>query len=192
MDDFILVTTNNIEGYRVIKYISPVTANVVIGTHIINDLFAGFSDLFGGRSNTYQNKFSEMYNIAIDELKEEALKKGANCILGIKIDLDQISGKGMQMFMLNAIGTAVIIKTDAEYLEMKNNEKAEIENKTKKEEEQKERIKNIADLFKDESIMKEARNLRRLYGKGMYISHLKSKAKELGLGDIDLEEADVE
>jgi uncharacterized protein YbjQ (UPF0145 family) len=192
MDDFLLVTTNNVEGYKVVKYISPVTANVVIGTNIINDLFAGFSDFFGGRSNTYQDRFSEMYDLAIEELREEGKKKGANCILGVKIDLDQISGKGMQMFMLNAIGTAVIIKTEEEYIEIKNNEKKEAENKMKKEKGQREKIKNLKDLFNDENIMEEAHNLRRLYGKGMYISHLKNKAKELGLGDIDLSEEDIE
>ena len=56
----------------------------------------------------------------------------------------------------------------------------------------KEKFKNIEDLFNDENIMKEAKDLRRIYGKGFYISHLKSKAKELGLGDIDINENDIE
>jgi uncharacterized protein YbjQ (UPF0145 family) len=188
MDDLLLVTTNNVEGYRVVKYISPVTANVVIGTNIINDLFASFSDFFGGRSNTYQDRFSEMYDAAIAELKEAGKKRGANCILGVKIDLDQISGKGMQMFMLNAIGTAVLIKTEEEYIEIKNKEKREREDKLKREEAQKEKIKSLEDLFNDKSIMEKAKDLRRIYGKGMYISHLKNKALELGLGDIDITE----
>jgi DNA-directed RNA polymerase beta' subunit len=74
-------------------------------------------------------------------------------------------------------------------LELKNKED---ENKIKKEAEKKERYKNVEDLFKDESIMANAKELRRLYGKGMYISHLKSKAKELGLGEIELNEDDIE
>ncbi|GHV84274.1 hypothetical protein AGMMS50212_16140 [Spirochaetia bacterium] len=40
--------------------------------------------------------------------------------------------------------------------------------------------------------MEEAKKLRRLYGKGMYISYLKDKAKELGLDDITLTEDDIE
>jgi hypothetical protein len=43
---------------------------------------------------------------------DSAQNKGANCILGLKIDLEQSSGKGMQMFMFNGIGTAVLIKKD--------------------------------------------------------------------------------
>ena len=68
----------------------------------------------------------------------------------------------------------------------------EEEAKKQKEKEIKEKFKNIEDLFKDENIMKEAKDLRRIYGKGMYISHLKKKAKELGLGEIDLNEDDIE
>ena len=74
-------------------------------------------------------------------------------------------------------------------LELKNKEE---ENRRKKEQEMKEKYKNIEDLFKDEKIMEEAKELRRVYGKSMYISHLKSKAKELGLGEIDLSENDIE
>jgi hypothetical protein len=55
-----------------------------------------------------------------------------------------------------------------------------------------EKIKSIEDFFNDESLMKEAKELRRLYGKNVYISHLKDKAKELGLGDIDISEDDIE
>ena len=64
--------------------------------------------------------------------------------------------------------------------------------KKQKEKEIKEKFRNIEDIFNDENIMAEAKNLRRIYGKGMYISHLKNKAKELGLGEIDLNENDIE
>jgi uncharacterized protein YbjQ (UPF0145 family) len=114
-EEIFAVTTNNIEGYKILKYISPVVTNVVIGTGFLTDLFAGFTDIFGGRSVAYQRQLKELYETAINQLKEEAQEKGANCILGIKIDLDEISGKGMQMFMLNAIGTAVIIKTEEDF-----------------------------------------------------------------------------
>jgi hypothetical protein len=72
--------------------------------------------------------------------------------------------------------------------EMKlNEEKAKLE----KENIMKEKFKSLKDLFSDEEIMKNANDLRRIYGKNMYISHLKSKAKELGLGDIELNENDL-
>lgn len=50
----------------------------------------------------------------------------------------------------------------------------------------------INTLYADEGIMKQAKDIRRIYGKSPYITFLKDKAKELGLGDIELSEADIE
>jgi hypothetical protein len=56
-----------------------------------------------------------------------------------------------------------------------------------------EKNNNLEDLFKDKSIVEEANEFRRIYGKGMlYISFLKNKAKELGLGDIEINADDIE
>jgi len=55
-----------------------------------------------------------------------------------------------------------------------------------------EKYKTLEDIFNDENIMREAKEFRRIYGKSFYISHLKNKAKELGLGDIEINADDVE
>jgi uncharacterized protein YbjQ (UPF0145 family) len=79
---------------------------------LFSDIFASFSDLFGGRSQTYQNHLTSLYNEAIENIKFAAYEIGANCIVGLSIDMDEISGKGKSMIMLTAIGTAVIIEED--------------------------------------------------------------------------------
>ncbi len=56
----------------------------------------------------------------------------------------------------------------------------------------KEKFKNFNDIFNDENIMKQAKELRRIYGKGTCVSFLKTKAQELGLGDVDINENDIE
>jgi hypothetical protein len=77
-------------------------------------------------------------------------------------------------------------------------EKIENDNKEKEEEKRqnqikiKEKYKNIEDFFNDKTIIEEAKKLGRIYGKGFYISHLKTKAKELGLGEIELNEKEIE
>lgn len=50
-----------------------------------------------------------MYQEAIKNLSYKARQRGANAIVGIKIDFDEISGQGKQMFMLCVTGTAVNI-----------------------------------------------------------------------------------
>ena len=102
-------TTNSIEGASIEKYIELVSVNVVVGTNIFSDFGASFTDFFGGLSDTYQNKLEKIYKIGVDKLKLKANRIGANAILGIKIDFDEISGKGKSMFMISVIGTAVKI-----------------------------------------------------------------------------------
>jgi len=48
--------------------------------------------------------------------------------------------------------------------------------------------KGIAQIFKNEELLKHANDIRRIYGKATYISYLKNKAKELGLGEIEIDE----
>jgi uncharacterized protein YbjQ (UPF0145 family) len=186
--EIIITTTNFIEGYKIVRYLSPIVTNIVIGTSFLTDLFAGIRDIVGGRSNAYQQELNEMYNEAVKQLKIEAEKIGANCVLGVKFDLDEISGKGMQMFMLNAVGTPVVIKTEEEYLQIKNNQRIEKEKRIIKEKEQRQRIKSIEDLIKDEEILKRAQDIRRIYGKAVYIDFLKNKAKEFGIENCDIPE----
>lgn len=107
--DVLVITSSSIEGYKVKKYLKPVTAHIVAGTNLFSDFLGGLTDVFGGRSNTYQKQLQSLYNEAIEQIKNAAFQLGGNCIIGLSIDMDEISGKGKSMFMLTAIGTAVII-----------------------------------------------------------------------------------
>lgn len=114
--DILVVTTSSVDGLKIKRYIKPVSAHVVAGTNLFSDFFAGITDVFGGRSATYQKQLTSLYNETIERIKLAAHEMGANCIVGLSIDMDEISGKGKSMFMLTAIGTAVVIEkgTNAE------------------------------------------------------------------------------
>ena len=105
----IVTTTNFIENAKIEQYLGIVTANCVVGTNFISDFTASLTDFFGGMSGTYQRKLHVLYNAAMDTLKEDARRKGANAIVGLSIDFDEVSGKGKSMFMVSVIGTAVKI-----------------------------------------------------------------------------------
>ena len=55
-------------------------------------------------------EISKMKLAALSEIKSEALKKGANAILCLKMDLDEISGANKSMFMISVYGSAVKLK----------------------------------------------------------------------------------
>lgn len=113
----LITTTSSVEPLKIMEYLKPISAHIVAGTNFFSDFFASFSDVFGGRSKTYQNQLVSLYDEAIERLRTTAYEIGANCIVGLKIDLDEISGKGKSMLMLTATGTAVLIddtnRTDA-------------------------------------------------------------------------------
>lgn len=103
----LVVNTSSITGWEVESYIGPISVHMVAGTNIFSDLFASFSDIFGGRSESYGNQLSRLYEDAVEQLRRRARAAGANVVLGLTIDFDEISGQGKSMFMLNAVGTAV-------------------------------------------------------------------------------------
>lgn len=109
--NILVLTTSSVEGVKVIRYFQPVSAHIVVGANAFRDLFASFTDIFGGRSESYQKVLSTMYKQAIEQLQHDVYRMGANCILGLKIDIDEISGGGKSMFMITAVGTPVITQS---------------------------------------------------------------------------------
>ena len=105
-----LSTTNSFDGYQITQYLDIVYESIVVGTNLFSDFFASVSDIFGGKSRSYQKQLYQLRKYALEGLIEKAREKGANAILGIKIDSDEISGSGKSMFMINVTGTAVVIK----------------------------------------------------------------------------------
>lgn len=122
----IVTTTNSIENAEVEKYIDLISTNVVVGTNLFSDFGASLTDLFGGFSDSYQGKLQKIYSMAIDNLKLKAANLGANSILGLKVDFDEISGKGKSMFMISALGTAVVIKLNKKAINIENESKSKI------------------------------------------------------------------
>lgn len=109
----LISSTESIESMKIEKYIDLISTNVVLGTNVFSDIGASFSDIFGGTSEIYQDKLEKIYKIGLDKLKRKAQNLGANGIVGIRLDFDEIGGKGKSMFMLSVTGMAVRIKTIA-------------------------------------------------------------------------------
>lgn len=106
----IVTTTNSIEGREISRYNDPIAANVVIGTNIFSDIGASYVDFFGGRSTSYEKKMQEMYKRVTETLKQRAQAIRADAIIELGVDIDDISGKGSQLFMITAVGTPVHLK----------------------------------------------------------------------------------
>ncbi|MCI7353019.1 MAG: YbjQ family protein [[Actinobacillus] rossii] len=106
----LLTTTNNIEGKQVIEYKEIVYGEVVAGTNFIRDFFASFTDIFGGRSRSYESKLTSARQEAINEMIAQAERVGANAIVGVEVNYTSIGSGSKSMFMIVASGTAVVVR----------------------------------------------------------------------------------
>jgi uncharacterized protein YbjQ (UPF0145 family) len=106
----VVTTTTEVTGRAVSAYLGLVSSHVVAGTNLFRDVFASLSDIFGGRSESYQRELRSITNEAITGLCREARSVGGNAIIGVRIDHDEISGGGKSMLMVTATGTAVILQ----------------------------------------------------------------------------------
>ena len=102
----IISTTTIIEGRPVTQYLGVVTGEVIVGANIFKDLFAGIRDIVGGRSGAYETTLRSARETAFQELEAEAVRLGANAVIGVDIDYEVI-GKEGSMLMVTVSGTAV-------------------------------------------------------------------------------------
>lgn len=102
----ILTTTNTIEGRKITRYAGLVSGEAILGANIFRDIFASIRDIVGGRSGSYEDALRQAKNIAIEDMKQEAEKLGANAIVGIDLDYETINN----MLMVTASGTAVVLE----------------------------------------------------------------------------------
>ncbi|SJZ43454.1 putative heavy metal-binding protein [Anaerorhabdus furcosa] len=105
----IVTTTNAIEGKKVITYHGIVFGEVITGVNFIRDIGAGFRNFFGGRSEGYESELIEARQQALEELKQNATKYGANAVIGIDFDYE-VLGADNAMLMVTASGTAVTVE----------------------------------------------------------------------------------
>ncbi|MBX7150111.1 heavy metal-binding domain-containing protein [bacterium] len=103
----LVLTTNTIEGKRIVKYFGLVSGEAILGANIFKDFFAGIRDIVGGRSAAYEEELRKAKEIAVKEMEEQARAMGANAVIGIDLDYETI---GQSMLMVSASGTAILFE----------------------------------------------------------------------------------
>jgi len=108
--DILVVTTNTLDGRRVIKYLGIVTGEAILGANLFKDLFAGIRDIVGGRSQAYEQELQKAKDIALNEMAAEAKQLGANAVIAVDLDYETVGSNG-SMLMVSASGTAVVVES---------------------------------------------------------------------------------
>jgi uncharacterized protein YbjQ (UPF0145 family) len=102
----IVTTTNTVDGRPVQQYFGVVTGEAILGANVFRDVFASIRDIIGGRSGSYEKVLRDARDMAIEEMTEEARRRGADAVIGVDLDYETIGDTG-SMLMVSASGTAV-------------------------------------------------------------------------------------
>ncbi|MBK5934261.1 uncharacterized protein YbjQ (UPF0145 family) [Rhodovulum imhoffii] len=99
----IVTTTPNVEGKTIAAYHGVVVGEAILGANVFRDIFAGITDIIGGRSGAYEQSLGEARETALRELEQRAQAVGGNAVVGVDLDYEVINN----MLMVSASGTAV-------------------------------------------------------------------------------------
>jgi uncharacterized protein YbjQ (UPF0145 family) len=101
----VLTTSSDLEGYQITEYLDVVFGEAILGANIFRDLLASVRDIVGGRSGAYEAELRKAREIALNELEQAAMTRGADAVIAVDIDYETV-GQG-SMLMVTASGTAV-------------------------------------------------------------------------------------
>ncbi|OFJ99580.1 hypothetical protein HMPREF2837_03685 [Streptococcus sp. HMSC071D03] len=103
-----IISTTGIEGKKILAYKGIVFGEVVAGINMFKDMAAGFRNVFGGRASSYEVELTQAREEALAEMMERASERGANAIIGIKMDYETLGAEN-GMLMVTCSGTAVVV-----------------------------------------------------------------------------------
>ena len=109
-----LTTAYSVIGRKMLREVDIVTAECVFGSNIFRDVFSAARDLVGGRAKGQQNVLRDAKETCLRELKQAAIECGADAVIGVDLDYQELSGGGKSMLFLVASGTAVILDPSEE------------------------------------------------------------------------------
>ncbi|MFJ7954568.1 YbjQ family protein [Lysinibacillus sp. NPDC097214] len=103
----LVVTTEHIEGYKVVEVKGSVFGLIVRSRGLGGDIMAGLKGLVGGEIKQYTAMLEDSRKEAIDRMIMNANEMGANAIIMMRYDSGEM---GKNMSEIVAYGTAVVVE----------------------------------------------------------------------------------
>jgi len=105
----LVVTTENVAGYRVTDIKGQCFGVVVRSRGLGGNILAGLRSIVGGEIDEYTQLLEEARRHAVDRLVQNASAMGANAVLMMRFDSAEI---GQTMSEIVAYGTAAVIERE--------------------------------------------------------------------------------
>ena len=104
-----VTTAFELPGHRVVRSCGVVRGIVVRSRSLVGNFFAGFQTILGGNITIYTSLCEQARADAFTEMVEHAEQHGANAVIGVRSDANEI-GPGITEVL--AYGTAVIAEPE--------------------------------------------------------------------------------
>jgi uncharacterized protein YbjQ (UPF0145 family) len=103
----LIVTTNDVPGYKITKVIGEVSGLTVRTRHIGSQIGASLKSIVGGELAGMTKQLAETRQEAMERLSENGRLAGANAIIAMRFDSNELGGIYQEIL---AYGTAVVIE----------------------------------------------------------------------------------
>lgn len=100
----IITTTETVPGKDVKEVLDIARGSTVRARHIGNDIFAGLKNIVGGEISEYTRLQAEAREQALERLKQDAERLGADAVIGVRLQTSMIMTGSSELL---AYGTAV-------------------------------------------------------------------------------------
>ncbi len=106
----IKTTTDQIEGRKIIEYKGIVFGDVITRMIRRSNIGAKYKEILNARSKVLEEELFNARNEALLELESKANNIGANALVGVKIEYQEIKLENNILLMVSVSGTAVIVE----------------------------------------------------------------------------------
>lgn len=103
----LVVTTNELEGYRIVRHLGLVRGLTVRSRSVVGNLGAAIQIFFGGNITVYTKLAEQTRQEAFNLLIAHAQEMGANAVIGMRYDANEIAAAVTEVL---AYGTAVVVE----------------------------------------------------------------------------------
>jgi uncharacterized protein YbjQ (UPF0145 family) len=103
----IVVTMNELPGYRIIRHLGVARGISVRSRSVVGNIGASIQILFGGNISLYTKLADQARQEAFDLLIQQGEKMGGNAILAMRYDANEMAAAVTEVL---AYGTAVVVE----------------------------------------------------------------------------------
>ncbi|MBC7424003.1 MAG: YbjQ family protein [Ferruginibacter sp.] len=107
IDEQLITTANNLDGYRIIKHLGIVRGITVRSRSLLGNIGGGVQSLFGGKLSIYVELCEKAREEAYQIMLQHANEKGATAIINMRYDANEVMPGITEVL---AYGTAAVVE----------------------------------------------------------------------------------